>query len=137
MPTARHLLVATTVLALLAAPSAALAVKDGRYTGTAKPGGDVSLKVKNDKVVKFKATVNAVCGSTHLHVTVAYPPNGALGAKAKIRNRSFKATFKSDPSLPLDQDKRTISGRFTGSKVEGKIKISGLCSYEGTYTARR
>jgi hypothetical protein len=130
-------MLATTVLALLAAPYA-LAVKDGRYAGTEEPGShNVSLKVKNDKVVKFKATVNALCGSGDLLLTVAYPPTGALGAKAKIRNRSFKATFKSDPSLTADEDKRTISGKFTDSKVEGKIRVSGLCSYEGTYSARR
>jgi hypothetical protein len=128
---------ATILLALLATPSSALAVKDGRYTGTAKPGDHVSLKVANDKVVKFKATVSALCGSSQLSLTVAYPPAGDLGAKARIRHRSFRETFRSDPSLPLNQDKRTISGTFARSKVEGKIKISGLCSYEGTYTARR
>ena len=137
MPVARHLMLPTTVLALLAAPYA-LAVEDGRYTGTEEAGANkVSLKVKDDKVVKFKATVNALCGSDDLSITVAYPPAGAQGAKAKIRNKSFKATFRSDPSLTADEDKRTISGKFTGSKVEGEIKVSGLCAYEGAYSARR
>ena len=130
-------MLATTVLALFAAPHA-FAVEDGTYAGTEVPGGhNVSLKVKNDKVVRFTATVDAVCGSYELSLTVAYPPTGSLGEKAKIRNKRFKASFKSDPSLPADEDKRTISGTFTGSKVEGKIKVSGLCSYEGPYSARR
>ncbi len=133
---ARCLLLPTTLLALLAAP--ALAVDDGTYRGSEDAGGNkVSLKVKDDKVVKFKATVNALCGSDDLLITVAYPPTGAQGAKAKIRNKSFKTTFTSDPSLTTDEDKRTISGTFTGSKVEGQIKVSGLCSYEGAYRARR
>jgi hypothetical protein len=134
---AHRLLLPATVLAAIAAPYA-LAVEDGTYRGTEDAGGNkVSLKVKDDKVVKFKATVNALCGSDDLLITVAYPPTGAQGAKAKIRNKSFKAAFKSDPSLTTDEDKRTISGRFTGSTVEGQIKVSGLCSFDGAYRARR
>ncbi len=137
MPTARRLLLTTTALALLAAPCS-LAVDDGRYTGTEDAGTNkVSLKVKDDKVVKFSAKVNASCGSDDLLITVAYPPTGQRGAKAKIRNKAFKATFKSDPSLTPDEDRRTITGRFTGSKVAGAIEVSGLCSYEGAYSARR
>src|SRR5262245_18552822 len=137
MSGARHLLLPTAVLALLAAPYA-FAVKDGRYTGTEAAGGHrVSLKVEDDKVVKFKATVDALCGSDELSLTIAYPPTGSLGAKAKIRGKKFTATFTSDPSLSPDEDRRTISGTFTGSKVRGEIEVSGLCAYEGEYSARR
>ena len=134
---ARWSLLSATALLVIATPYA-LAVEDGTYRGTEDAGGNkVSLKVKDDKVVKFKATVNALCGADDLLITVAYPPTGAQAAKAKIRNKSFKATFKSDPSLTTDEDKRTISGRFTRSKVDGEIKVSGLCSYDGAYRARR
>ena len=46
-------------------------------------------------------------------------------------------TFQGDPTLDPEDDKRTISGKFSGAKVTGKIKVTGLCGAEGTYTAKR
>ena len=87
---ARWLLLSATVLLVIATPHA-LAVEDGTYRGTEDAGGNkVSLKVKDDKVVKFKATVNALCGADDLLIPVAYPPTGAQAAKRRSETRASR-----------------------------------------------
>jgi len=66
---------------------------------------------------------------------VAYPPAGRKGAKAPIRNNRFKVVFKGSPDV--EDDKRTVTGKFKGSKVTGTIKVEGVCSGGGNYSARR
>ena len=43
--------------------------------------------------------------------------------------------FKGAPDV--EDDKRTVTGKFDGSKVSGTIKVEGVCSGGGKYTAKR
>lgn len=133
-----RLITAVALAAVLATSAVALAAGDGTYKGKLDKGGNkVELKVKNNRVTKFTASIYASCGSSNFNITVAYPPSGSKGKSAKISNGRFSSTFQGDPTLDPDDDKRTISGKFTGRTVKGKIKVSGLCSADGTYTAKR
>ena len=126
------------LLAVLSTAAVAYAAGNGTYRGTLDKGANkVELKVKNNRVTKFTASIYASCGSSNFNITVAYPPTGSKGKSAKISAGRFSVTFQGDPTLDPDDDKRTISGKFTGGKVAGKIKVSGLCSAEGTYKAKR
>ncbi len=126
------------VLALvgaLAVPTA-LAAPNGTYKGKVKGGNDdVTVKVKDNRVKSFKASIFASCGLSNFIITVAYPPAGQRGKSAKIKNGKFKAVFRGSPDV--EDDKRTIKGTFTGSKVSGTIKVEGPCSADGKYSAKR
>jgi len=133
-----RLLTGIVVVVALSLAAAAYAAGNGTYRGTLDKGGNkVELKVKNNRVTKFTASIYASCGSSNFNITVAYPPTGSKGKSAKITAGRFSVTFQGDPTLDPGDDKRTISGKFTGAKVVGKIKVSGLCSAEGTYKAKR
>ncbi|HZI91617.1 MAG TPA: hypothetical protein VFD31_08320 [Thermoleophilaceae bacterium] len=127
------------VLILLALPAAiatpvALAAGNGGYKGKVSGDQAMSLKVKNNRLTSFKASIYASCGYQNFNITVAYPPAGKRGQTAKIRNNRFKVVFKGDPSV---DDKRTVTGTFRGSKVSGRINVEGTCSAKGTYSAKR
>jgi hypothetical protein len=132
-------MVRTSALALLLAAAlapTAHAVTDGAYRGTIDDDtAPVTVKVANGKLKKFKASIYASCGLDNFLITVAYPPAHQRGRTAPIRNNRFKVVFTGDPTV--EDDKRTVTGRFTGAKVKGSIKVEGLCSADGTYTARR
>ncbi|MEA2332346.1 MAG: hypothetical protein QOH58_2484 [Thermoleophilaceae bacterium] len=132
----RHALAALLVLALLAAPLA-FAAGNGTYRGSAKDDSEnVVVKVKDNRVTKFVAHVYASCGLSNLTLTVAYPPAGAKrGTSAKIKNGRFRAVFKGSPDV--EDDKRTVTGRFSGKSVSGSVKIEGLCSADKQYSAKR
>ena len=74
-------------------------------------------------------------GLSNFNMTVAYPAAGRKGAKAPIRNNRFKLVFKGSPDV--EDDKRTVAGRFNGSKVTGTIEVEGVCSGGGKYSAKR
>ena len=128
-------LIALLTLALVV-PAVALAATGGTYRGTIDEGGSpVTVKVKNGKLKKFKASIYASCGLSNFLITVAYPPAHKKGATKKIKNNKFKVVFSGDPSV--EDDKRTVKGRFNGDTVTGSIKVEGPCSASGTYTAKR
>ncbi len=130
----RSLVLALLASAAVAAP--AQAVSDGTYKGTIdKDTAPVKVKVKNGKVVSFVASIYASCGLENFLITVAFPPAGSEGKKAKITGNRFKVVFQGDPEI--EDDKRTVTGRFSGNKVTGSIKVEGICSADGTYTAKR
>ena len=130
----RSLALALLATAAVAAP--AQAVGDGTYKGTIDgDSAPVKVKVKNGKLVSFVASIYASCGLENFLITVAYPPAGSERKKAKIRNNRFKVVFQGDPEI--EDDRRTVKGRFSGNKVTGSIKVEGICSADGTYTARR
>jgi len=122
------------LVAALAAPTA-LAAGNGTYKGKITGNTDVMVKVKNNRVTKFTTSIYASCGLSNFIITVAYPPAGQKGRSAKITNGKFKAVFKGSPDV--EDDKRTIKGTFDGSKVKGTVKVEGLCSADGRYTAKR
>ena len=43
--------------------------------------------------------------------------------------------FKGSPDV--EDDKRTVTGRFKGKKVTGRILVEGLCSSHDEYSAKR
>lgn len=131
----------TRIVALLALVGAlavptALAAGNGTYKGKIKTGNDdVTIKVKDNRVTSFKASIFASCGLSNFPITVAYPPAGQKGKSAKITNGKFKAVFRGYPDV--EDDRRTIKGTFNGSKVSGTIKVEGPCSADGKYSAKR
>lgn len=132
----RRLLIAALAVAAVAAP-VAFAAGDGKYKGHVKgdKSAEVTVKVKDNRVTKFVGNVYASCGLSNFIITVAYPPAGMKGASAKIKNGKFKVVFKGSPDV--EDDKRTVKGTFSGSKVSGSIKVEGLCSADDEYTAKR
>ncbi len=86
-------------------------------------------------MIKFTASIQASCGLDNFPITVAYPPAGQRGKSAKITKGLFQAVFKGAPDI--EDDKRTIKGTFDGAKVSGTVKVEGLCSASGRYSARR
>jgi uncharacterized protein with FMN-binding domain len=136
MPLLRRLSIVCLAMAAIAAP-VALAAGDGKYKGHVK-GDDsakVVVKVKDNRVTRFTANVYASCGLSNFIITVAYPPAGRKGASAKIKDGRFKAVFKGSPDV--EDDKRTITGKFKGAKVTGSIEVEGPCSADETYSAKR
>jgi hypothetical protein len=136
----RRLLVLLTALALLApaTASAARAPPTVVYRGKTADRADVTVKIRAGRVTSFKASVYASCGSSNLLIMVAYPPSGRRGASVAIRNGAFRATFKSDPTLDPEDDRRTIAGRVgRGGRLSGTIRVRGLCSADETWSARR
>ncbi len=134
----RRLVIACLAVAAVAAP-VALAAGNGKYKGSVKgdESQDVVVKVKDNRVTKFTATVYGSCGLSNLLLTVAYPPAGAKkGTSAKIgKGSKFKVVFKGSPDV--EDDKRTVTGTFNGKKVSGKIKVEGLCGVDKQYSAKR
>jgi len=131
----RHLVLALFVSVALAVP-VAFAVTTGTYRGKVKGGGNaVVVKVKNNRLTKFEASIFASCGLSNFNITVAYPPAGRRGASAKITGGKFKVVFRGSPDV--EDDRRTITGTFSGGKVTGKIKVRGPCSTDGAYSAKR
>ena len=119
--------------------TAAFGAGDGLYKGsvTGDSGQDLRVQVKNGRVTKFLANVDANCEFATLAISVVYPPVGARpGASIKIRsNNTFKATFVGNPAVP--DDIRTITGTFRGSSVNGTIKVVGPCTSDDRYRAAR
>jgi len=130
----RHLLLVLFACAVVAVP-VALAAVSGTYRGKIKGNTDVTVKVKNNRVIKFTTSIYASCGLQNFIITVAYPPAGQKGKSARIRDGKFKVVFRGSPDV--EDDKRTVKGTFTGSKVRGTVKVEGLCSAAGDYSARR
>jgi len=132
----RRLLIAALAIAAIAAP-VALAAGNGKYKGSAigDSSQDVVVKVKDNRVTKFVAHVYGSCGYSNMMLTVAYPPVGKKGATAKIKNGKFKVVFRGSPDV--EDDKRTVTGAFSGKKVSGKIEVEGLCSVDKQYSAKR
>lgn len=123
---------------LLAAGPAVTAVSNGKYRGETVEGEvDFSLKVKNGKVAKVETIVFGYCGSTYLGIITVYPPSHG-GSPIKVKsNGTFKTTFQADDTLPEEDDKRVISGKFQGDSVSGDVKIEGICSGEDSFEASR
>jgi len=130
------LTLAALIAAMLLAP-VALGAANGTYKGNVvgDESAEVTVKVKDGKVTKFVANVYASCGYENFIITVAYPPVGMQGAKAKIVNNKFKVVFKGSPDV--EDDKRTVTGTFAGKRVTGSIEVEGLCSADVTYAAKR
>jgi hypothetical protein len=58
------------------------------------------------------------------------------GTSARIKkNGKFRVVFKGSPDV--EDDKRTVTGKFKGRKVTGRIKVEGLCSADEQYSAER
>lgn len=129
------MLLACAATAFLLAP-AAQAAKNGTYKGNVDgdESATVTVKVRDGKVTKVVANVYASCGFENFIITVAFPPVGKQGATGKIANNKFKVVFKGSPDV--EDDKRTVSGAFSGSKVTGSILVEGLCSADVDYTAK-
>jgi hypothetical protein len=128
-----------TSLALLA-PPAALAARTDTTTYRGRTGGGVAVtvKVRAGRVTSFKTSVYASCGASNLLITIAYPPSGRRGASAPLRNGAFSVSYRSDPSLAPEDDRRTLTGRVgRGGRLAGTIRVAGLCSAEEIYTASR
>jgi hypothetical protein len=134
----RRLLIAFLAIAAVATP-VALAAGNGKYKGSVKgdESQDVVVKVKDDRVTKFVGHVYASCGLSNFIITVAYPPAGAKkGTSAKIKdNGKFRVVFKG--SADVEDDRRTITGKFTGKKVSGRILVEGPCDSDDQYSATR
>ena len=131
----RRSLLLLAMTAAVAAP-VALAAGNGTYKGKVKGGGDkITLKVKKNRLTSFKGSIYASCGTQNFIITVAYPPAGKRGQTAKIANNRFKVVFRGSPDV--EDDKRTVTGKFNGAKVSGKIKVEGPCSADGAYSAKR
>jgi hypothetical protein len=132
----RRLLLVCLATALVAVP-VALAAGNGKYKGTIKGDDslDVTVKVKDNRVTKFTGSVYASCGLSNFIITVAYPPAGKKGATAKIKDGKFKVVFRGSPDV--EDDKRTVTGKFNGKKVSGSIKVEGPCSADEQYSAKR
>lgn len=139
MPLRRRLpLIAALAPLALAAGAPAAVAPTVAYRG--RTGGDepVTVKVRAGRVVSFKASVDASCGTSDLLLTIAYPPSGAAsGTSAAIRDHAFRVTYRSDPSLDPEDDRRTLTGRFARGRVTGAVRVRGLCSADETYAARR
>jgi hypothetical protein len=135
MPLLRRLIVLCLVAAL-AAPTA-LAAGDGAYKGNVvgDESQDVTVRVRDNRVKRFVAHVYASCGLSNFMITVAYPPAHKKGASARIKDGKFKAVFTGDPSV--EDDKRTISGKFNGKRVTGRILVEGPCDSDDKYSAKR
>lgn len=136
----RRLLAPLVALALLAPGGALAATRPATVTYRGRTAGRsaVTVKVRAGRVTSFKASVYASCGSTNLLVTVAYPPVARRGASAPIRDGAFRVTYRSDPTLDPEDDRRTIAGRLArGGRLTGTIRIRGLCSADDTWSARR
>jgi hypothetical protein len=136
----RRTLLLLAALALLV-PAGALAARRPAtvvYRGRTGGRSAVTVKVRAGRVTSFTASVSASCGSSNLLITVAYPPSGRRGTSTAIRNGAFRATFKSDPSLDPEDDRRTIAGRLgRGGRFSGTVVVRGLCSADDTWSARR
>jgi hypothetical protein len=136
----RRLLLPLAALALFV-PAAALAARAAplaTYRGRTGGNAPVTVKIKGGRVISFKTSVAASCGSSNLSITVAYPPSGRRGASAPIRNGAFSITYRSDPTLAPEDDRRTLTGRLgRGGRLSGTIRIAGLCTADQTYSARR
>lgn len=137
--TVRLTSVITIVLVLcLGCAGGAAAAKNGTYLGKTKGEYPVKVKVKNNRVTLFDASVYASCGFSNFGIKFVFPPAGRKGATAKIKgNGSFKAVFKGSPDLSFADDKRTLKGRFRGNRVTGTMKVEGLCSADTTFSAKR
>lgn len=136
----RRPLALLAALALLAPAAALGARRPATVVYRGKTGGraNVTVKVRAGRVTSFKASVYASCGLSNLLITIAYPPSGRRGASTPIRNGAFRVTYKSDPTLDPEDDRRTIAGRVgRGGRLSGTIVVRGLCSADETWSARR
>ncbi len=119
-------------------PANAAAVPSGTYKGKTEGKLDVKVKVKNNRITSFEASVYASCYLDNFIISFAYPPAGRRGSKIKIKgDGSFKVVFKGDPNVSLNDDKRTLKGKFRGGKVSGAMKVEGLCSADTTFKAHK
>jgi hypothetical protein len=131
------LLLASLALLAPAAAPAATTPPTIAYRGRTEGRSVVTVKVRAGRVTSFKASVYASCGLSNLLIAIAYPPAGRRGASTPIRDGRFSVSFRSDPTLDPEDDRRTIAGRFRRGRVSGTISVRGLCSADETYTARR
>ena len=135
MRLSRHLVLALFASVVLAVP-VAFAVTTGTYRGKVTGGGNaVLLKVQNNRLTKFEGSIYASCGLSNFNVTVAYPPAGRRGATAKITDGKFRVVFRGSPDV--EDDRRTVTGTFSGGRVTGRIRVTGPCSSAGSYSAKR
>ena len=126
-----------SALCLFAAPAAG-AAPNGTYKGETAGESKVKIKVKNNRIIKFESSVYASCYSDNFIISFAYPPAGRKGATVMIKgNGSFKTVFRGSPNVSFNDDKRTLSGKFTGGRVSGSMKVRGLCSADTTFTAKK
>lgn len=118
--------------------SNAAAVPSGTYTGHTKGGLDIKVKVGNKRITKFGSSVYASCYAGNHFITFAFPPAGQKGRSIRIKgDGSFKVVFKAVPRVSLNDDRRTLKGRFGGGRVSGSMRVEGLCSAHTTFRARK
>ena len=116
----------------------AAAGPSGTYTGKTKGETDVRIKVKNNRITKFESSMYVTCYTGGLIFSYAFPPAGQKGKTIKIKgDGSFKVVFKADPRVSLNDDKRTLKGKFKGGKVSGSMKLEGLCEGDTTFKAHK
>ena len=115
-------------LAVFLLPAFALAAEEGKYNGTVvDDSGKVTFKVKGNKVKKFEIDgVYADCFGGQMLITVFVP-------SAKIKGKSFKATYVPDPSADFQV---ILKGSFKGSKASGTVEGEGDCGYEEEWKAK-
>jgi hypothetical protein len=128
------------LLITLCLPSAAVAAKSGTYVGKDEGKVKVVLKIKNNRVTYFKGNPSGYCygiGSTL--VAFKYPSAAQRpSASSKIKaNGVFTAVFKGSPDVSFKDDQRTLTGKVKGSKVTGRMIVSGLCQADQKFTATR
>ena len=131
------ILVSIALVLGLGATNAA-AVSNGTYKGRTKGELDVKVKVRNNRITKFESSVYSTCYTGGLIFTYAFPPAGQKGKTIKIKgDGSFRVVFKADPRVSLNDDKRTLKGKFKGGKVSGSMKLEGLCEGDTTFKAHK
>jgi hypothetical protein len=115
------LLIALIVL-LVAAPIADAALS-GRYKGKTEQNYNMSFRVKNGKVVRFRSGINLFCIGGGFQVD-AVSRNKGIRIK---RGGKFRAKAKySDGSTYV------ISGRVRGRRARGSVKLSGRAGYDSS-----
>jgi len=116
----------------------AVAAPSGTFKGKTKGETDVKIKVKNNRITKFESSMYVTCYTGGLIFSYAFPPAGQKGKTIKIKgDGSFKVVFKADPRVSLNDDKRTLKGKFKGGKVSGSMKLEGLCEGDTTFKAHK
>lgn len=137
--TSRLAIINLTCLGLFAflAPSVS-AAPTGIYKGETANGQTVKLKVKRNRIRLFQTKIRATCYSGKYRIRFVYPPPARPGASLKIKaDNSFKAVFNGSRRASLNDDRRTLKGKFLGRQVSGTIKLGGLCRAETTFAAKK
>ncbi len=134
-----RLAVAALIAVLIAFPTVAGAAKNGTYVGKDEGQVKVTLKIKNNRVVKFEGNPGGSCYGSYMLVAFKYP---SKSKRPKADNRVnkkglFTLTFKGNPDVSFKDDQRTLLGKVKGNKVTGRMLVSGLCSVDAKFTAVR